>query len=161
MKYTEEQLLDLSKKQDVDIFNYCDNEGRASTTFNVVGTISDCNKAIEYIKKEYDNLDDEIEFGSCGIGEYDDLISEYNIDLFSAGFGVEDGMTWNELIEGVKEFVDYLKGFKTAYGLYYSEPTIEEDINNYIELDDFKSFKQLADYNFKLVKAINKFEDLI
>lgn len=161
MKYTEEQLLDLSKKQDLDIFNYCDAEGRASTTFNVASVINECNKAIEYIEKEYDNLDDEIEFGSCGIGEYDDLVSEYNIDLFSAGFGVEDDMTGNELIAGIKSFVDYLKGFKTEYGLYYSEPTTDEDINNYIELDNFKAFKQLADYNFKLVKAINKFEDLI
>lgn len=88
-------------------------------------------------------------------------MSDYNIGLFEAGFGVEDGMSWNELISGIKEFVDYLKGFKREYGLYYSEPTTDEGINNYIELDDFKSFKQLADYNFKLVKAINKFEDLI
>ncbi|OEH66115.1 hypothetical protein [Lactobacillus mulieris] len=159
MKYTEEQLLDLSKKQDLDIFNYCDIEGRASTTFNVAGTISDCNKAIEDIKTEFNDLDDEIDFGFAG--EYDELVSDYNIGLFSVGFGVEDGMTWNELIAGIKSFVDYLKGFSTAYGLYYSEPTTDEDINNYIELDDFKSFKQLADYNFELVKAINKFEDLI
>lgn len=161
MKYTEEQLLDLSKKQDLDIFNYCDLEGRASTTFNVAGTISDCNKAIEFIETEYDNLDDEIDFGPYPYSDYNELVSDYNIGLFESGFGVEDGMSWNELISGIKEFVDYLKGFKTEYGLYYSEPTTDEDINNYIELDDFKSFKQLADYNFKLVKAINKFQDLI
>ena len=66
------------------------------------------------------------------------------------------------LFSGIKEFVDYLKGFKREYGLYYSEPTTDEGINNYIELDDFKIFQTiLPDYNFKLVKAINKFEDLI
>ena len=161
MKYTEEQLLDLSKKQDLDIFNYCDVEGRASTTFNVASAINECNKAIEYIEKEYDDLDDEIDFGPYPYSDYNELVSDYNIGLFEAGFGVEDGMSWNELISGIKEFVDYLKGFKREYGLYYSEPTSDEGINNYIELDDFKSFKQLADYNFKLVKAINKFEDLI
>lgn len=161
MKYTEEQLLDLSKKQDLDIFNYCDVEGRASTTFNVAGTINDCKKAIEFIETEYDNLDDEIDFGPYPYSDYNELVSDYNIGLFESVFGVEDGMTWKEFILAVKEFVDYLKGFKTEYGLYYSEPTTDEDINNYIELDDFKSFKQLADYNFELVKAINKFEDLI
>lgn len=161
MKYTEEQLLDLSKKQDLDIFNYCDVEGRASTTLNVAGTINDCKKAIEFIETEYDNLDDEIDFGPYPYSDYNELVSDYNIGLFESVFGVEDGMTWKEFILAVKEFVDYLKGFKTSYGVYYSEPTTDEDINNYIELDDFKSFKQLADYNFELVKAINKFEDLI
>ncbi|MDK7295003.1 hypothetical protein [Lactobacillus jensenii] len=142
-----EQILELSKNEKIDIYNYYD-EGINVSTFNTIDAINDlASLKVKYSERDQDAyLDEEVE------AIYEDF------DYLNKAIDIDEDSKYSDVVKQTADAIDYFKGFEDPVVVDYNEASFDLDINSYFELTDFTSFEQLADGDSKLVLAIHRLQ---
>ena len=144
-----EQILELSKNERIDIYDYYD-EGRGInvSTFNTIDAINDlASLKVKYSERDQDAyLDDDV-----------DAIYE-DFDYLNKVIDIDEDSKYSYVVKQTEDAIDYFKNFEDPVVVDYDEATSDSDINNYFELTDFTRFEQLANGDSKLVVAIHRLQ---
>ena len=143
------QILELSKNEKIDIYNYYDEgKGINVSTFNTIDAINDlASLKVKYSERDQDAyLDEEVE------AIYEDF------DYLNKAIDIDEDSKYSDVVKQTVDAIDYFKNFEDPVVVDYNKASFELDINSYFELTDFTSFEQLADADSKLVSAIHRLQ---